>query len=121
MFRISSVSSRRGGPTKPSTGRSRNAPRAFLPDRRGTIPRLMLQAGRRTRRHVVAVLSLGAAAFSSVASAPTFPAPPIRLIVPCAPGGSSAQLGRVVGAKLGEALGQTVVVDNRGGAGGSLG
>ena len=74
-----------------------------------------------SRLHVVAVLSLVAAGFSSVASAQKYPDRPIRLIVPFAPGGTSDLLGRVVGAKLGEALGQTVVVDNRGGAGGSLG
>lgn len=74
-----------------------------------------------SRLHVVAILSLVAAGFSSVASAQKYPDRPIRLIVPFAPGGTSDLLGRVVGAKLGEALGQTVVVDNRGGAGGSLG
>jgi tripartite-type tricarboxylate transporter receptor subunit TctC len=74
-----------------------------------------------SRLHVVAVLSLVAAGFSPVASAQKYPDRPIRLIVPFAPGGTSDLLGRVVGAKLGEALGQTVVVDNRGGAGGSLG
>jgi tripartite-type tricarboxylate transporter receptor subunit TctC len=74
-----------------------------------------------SRLHVVAVLCLVAAGFGPVASAQKYADRPIRLIVPFAPGGTSDLLGRVVGAKLAEALGQTVVVDNRGGAGGSLG
>jgi len=53
--------------------------------------------------------------------AQAWPAKPIRLIVPYPPGGSTDLLGRAVAAKVGEALGQQVVVDNRGGAGGMLG
>lgn len=58
---------------------------------------------------------------ASTAIADTYPNKPIRLIVPFSPGGTSDLLGRVVGARLGEVLGQTVVVDNRGGAGGTIG
>ena len=50
-----------------------------------------------------------------------YPVRPIRLIVPFPPGGTSDLLGRLIGARLGEALGQSVVMDNRGGAGGTLG
>jgi tripartite-type tricarboxylate transporter receptor subunit TctC len=50
-----------------------------------------------------------------------WPSKPIRLVVPYPPGGSTDLLARTVGAKVGEALGQTIVVDNRAGAGGMLG
>jgi len=49
-----------------------------------------------------------------------YPARPLRFIVPAPPGGTSDLLTRVVSAKLAGALGQPVVVDNRGGAGGVL-
>lgn len=50
-----------------------------------------------------------------------FPTKPIRLIVPFAPAGPNDFLARIVGQKLTEAWGQTVVIDNRGGAGGTIG
>jgi len=55
------------------------------------------------------------------ALAQTYPSKPIRMIVPFAPGGGTDILGRVIGAKLGEVMGQQVVIDNRPGAGGNLG
>ncbi len=60
-------------------------------------------------------------ALLSSAQAQTYPAKPIRLVVPFPPGGPTDILGRVIGAKLAEAMGQPVVIDNRGGAGGGLG
>ena len=55
------------------------------------------------------------------AEAQQYPSRPIRLIMPNAPGSSADTMGRIVAIRLGEALGQQVVVDNRAGAGGSLG
>ena len=55
------------------------------------------------------------------AHAQTYPAKSIRLIVPFPAGGGSDAVGRIIGLKLGERFGQQVVVDNRAGAGGSIG
>ena len=55
------------------------------------------------------------------ATAQSYPARPIRLIVPFPPGGGTDTMARVIGPKLGEALGQQVVPENRGGAGANIG
>jgi tripartite-type tricarboxylate transporter receptor subunit TctC len=70
------------------------------------------------------ILRLTVAALLAVplfAQAQAWPNKPIRYIVPFAAGGTTDLLGRMIGAKLAEALGQPVVVENRAGAAGSLG
>jgi tripartite-type tricarboxylate transporter receptor subunit TctC len=59
--------------------------------------------------------------FSACAGAQAYPARPLRLIIPFAPGGTNDIIGRLVAQKLGDAIGQQVIPDNRGGAGGSIG
>jgi tripartite-type tricarboxylate transporter receptor subunit TctC len=58
---------------------------------------------------------------SAAANAQAYPAKPVRLIIPFPPGGSNDVVGRVVATQLSERLGQSVVVDNRGGGGGTIG
>jgi tripartite-type tricarboxylate transporter receptor subunit TctC len=58
---------------------------------------------------------------SAMAYSETYPTKPIRMIVPFAAGGPSDVVIRIVGQRLTEAWGQTVVIDNRGGAGGNIG
>ncbi|MDB5838407.1 MAG: h16 [Herminiimonas sp.] len=64
-----------------------------------------------------AVLALA----SSASQAQSYPAKPIRLVVPFAAGGTTDLLARAVGAELGKSLAQPVVIDNRPGAGGNVG
>jgi tripartite-type tricarboxylate transporter receptor subunit TctC len=65
------------------------------------------------------LLLLSAAA--AAAAADVYPSKPVRLIVPFPPGGSNDIVGRMIGAQLGERLGKQVIIDNRTGAGGTLG
>ena len=55
------------------------------------------------------------------AQAQTFPNRPITLVIPFSPGGSTTIVGRGVADKMGELLGEKIVIDNRPGAGGTIG
>ena len=73
------------------------------------------------RRYCLMLVAAMAVSFASAVSAQSFPAKPIKLVVPFAPGGSTDLVARMLAERMGPLLGQSVTVDNRGGAGGTLG
>jgi tripartite-type tricarboxylate transporter receptor subunit TctC len=75
----------------------------------------------RSRRGIaIAVLCWLAGAFAARAQTPVFPAKPVRFVVVTAPGGGLDVVGRIVADRLSRAWGQTVIVENRPGAGGNI-
>lgn len=87
----------------------------------------MATSTRSTRRSgLTATLAVIAAACGLAGPSPTqaadaFPTQPVKLVIPFPPGGSTDVVGRIVAAKMGELLGQTVLVENKAGAGGNIG
>jgi tripartite-type tricarboxylate transporter receptor subunit TctC len=69
----------------------------------------------------IVLLTLGLVGNCDVAGAQTYPNRTITLVIPFPPGGSTSIVGRVIADKMSQLLGQSIVVDNRGGAGGTVG
>jgi len=74
----------------------------------------------RTTRRLAAALAVAVLALPLVAAAQGYPNKPVRFVVPFAPGGATDIAARIIGQKLGEMWGQTVIIDNKGGAGGNI-
>ena len=66
-------------------------------------------------------LGLALALIPALAPGQSYPSRPVRMIIPFAPGGASDFVGRIIQPKLGELLGQQIVIENRGGAAGNIG
>ena len=69
-------------------------------------------------KNLLAVVLL---ALSSAVSAQAYPSRPIKFVVPFAPGGGTDLVARIISVKMSESMGQPVVIENRGGAGGQIG
>ena len=72
-------------------------------------------------RKLALLLALAFAGIATAAQAQDYPTRPIRLIVPFAAGGAADATARIIGKKVGDALGQTFVIENRGGGNGGIG
>lgn len=89
------------------------------------VPEVTSQAGSLFSRRQIAAALLAVTALAALpnamAQSPQWPARPVTLIVPFAPGGPTDVTGRVLGEALGKLWKQTVVIENRAGAGGTVG
>jgi len=72
-------------------------------------------------KRILLLITAVAACVAGPALAQKYPTKPIRMIAPFSPGGGSSIIGRMVTTPVSEALGQSVVIDNRPGAGGAIG
>ena len=72
-------------------------------------------------RLVLTLAGLGLALLAGATAAQTWPTKPVRIIITFAPGGSSDVVARLISGPLQSKLGQTVIVDNKPGGGGTIG
>src|SRR5204863_781991 len=114
-----------GRPRLRSDGRGIDAlpARCETPAARRRLRTCHLRMGRAglKRARLTALICCALGVLPAWAQAQEYPHKPIRLVVPYAPGGSSDVLARALGPRLGELLGQAIVVDNKPGAGSMLG
>ena len=75
----------------------------------------------RTIKHLIGLIAVTTLSFTGLAQAHSWPDKPIKLIIPFAAGGTTDIIGRVLAQQMTPILGQNVVVENRGGAGGNIG
>ncbi len=87
----------------------------------GMVPTVHFVGVPMIRRNLLVLAASGLAAPSIVRAQGAWPDRPIRLIVPFPPGGSTDTMARILQPKLSEVLGKPIMVDNRGGASGSIG
>jgi tripartite-type tricarboxylate transporter receptor subunit TctC len=73
-----------------------------------------------SRRHWIAAAVVALATALASAAQAAWPDKPIKIVVPSSPGGSADAIARLVGERLGRVLGQSVVIDNKGGGGGNI-
>src|SRR3981081_4615230 len=86
------------------------------------LPALMrMLRDRQNQKPAVVALCVALLIAPSLGAQPGYPAKPIRLIVPYPPGAGTDFVGRLIGIQLAAAIGQPVVVENRGGAAGVVG
>ena len=83
---------------------------------------MSMNPGRRLliTRHAAGALALAAVAARTVRAQERYPDRPVHLVIPFPPGGPTDIFGRLVAGRLGDALGQQIVVDNRPGAAGII-
>ena len=91
-----------------------------IPDYVFSQPRISINEGDLSMNPLIAPLAAAAVALSAPALAQTYPSKTITLVVPTAAGGGNDAMARTIAQKLGPLLGQTIIIDNRAGANGSI-